>query len=697
MKRTRSFAPRYVALVVGIVPFLVTVGLVGSGQAAVGSGRKAGGSGQKAVGRPEHPNTRTPGHLNTAKPVHFGRDVKPILAHACFACHAKGQAKGGLSLDSRERVLKGGKSGPALRPGKSGESELIRRVVSHDPRTVMPPAGRPLSAEQVAVLRAWIDQGAKWEELSAAERTRKAINIAPRKPVVPAGTGNPIDRILAVDFKKRGMVPRAIDDATFARRVYLDVVGVPPTPAELEKFLADPRSDRREQLVKTLLADGPRYADHWMTFWQDHLRDGIKDIGSTDVFRPITPWLRNALETNLSYDRMVTQLVTAEPPAELNETEQEKQDRLYKPGKDDASGFLRGQMSGLERPRGDQAWPVQAAQNIGQVFLGVQLKCATCHDSFIDGWTMADTWGFANLLAEKPLEAVRCELPTGKRPEPRFLFPEVGTIDPGAPRAERQQLLAKYLTSPQNGRFSRTMVNRLWARLLGTGLIERVDEMDGQPWNADLLDFLASDLVEHGYDLKRTLELILTSRAYQMPAVDYPAESKTAFQFRGPRLRRLTAEQFVDALYALLNRPGRAWTENGSRLMELLGRPDRRVVVTSRDSKASTMQALELLNGTALSDLIYTGDKQVQLTADNAAKELGKQPAQKGMNPHLAALAARPPDEVIAGLYTHALSRKPNARELQHARELLGDRPSAETVADLIWVLSMLPEFQLIR
>ena len=629
--------------------------------------------------------------------VSFTQDVKPILAHSCFSCHARDKRSGALGLDRRELMLKGGESGPAIQVGKSAASELIRRVTAMAADRVMPPTGKRLTPDEIGILRAWIDQGAKWDETAPAARV-KGRNVTPRRPSLPPGAGNPVDRLLSGYLKKHSVPVKRIDDRTFARRVYLDVVGQLPTSTELAAFLADARPDKRPQLVRALLADNERYADHWMTFWQDHLRDGIKDIGSTDIFRPITPWLHDSLLANKRYDRMVTELVTAEVPPELGNEEQiEKLDASYKPGKEDASGFLRGLQSGLERPRGDQAWQVQAAQNIGQVFLGVQLKCATCHDSFIDAWTMDETWALANVFAEKPLESVRCELPTGRRPEAKFLFSELGSIDPAAPRAERQQQLARLLTNPRNGRFSRTLVNRLWARLLGTGIVERVDDLEGAAWSQDLLDYLAADFTDHAYDLKRPLELILTSDAYQLPAIDYPRTEGKAFVFRGPKLRRMTAEQYVDALNSLLNRPGRAWKENGSRLMEMLGRPDHRIVMTSRESQASTIQSLELLNGASLFELLYTGAPTTKLTADNAAKQLKAAPLPAKVNAQLAALAALPSEQVAKQLCEHALGRPATDRERRTFLEILGDRPTAESVGDLVWILAMLPEFQLIR
>jgi hypothetical protein len=195
---------------------------------------------------------------------------------------------------------------------------------------------------------------------------------------------------------------------------------------------------------------------------------------------------------------------------------------------------------------------MQAAQNVSQVLMGVNLKCASCHDSFVSDWTLADAYGFAAVFADKPLEMVHCDKPTGQIASPRFIYPTLGTIDDRAPRAERLKRLAEIVTGPQNGRLSRTVVNRLWAKLLGRGLIEPLDDMEKVAWDSDLLDWLAEDLVTNKYDLKHTLERILTSQAYQLPAVAKPADAeKGEFVFRGPYLRRLSAEQFADAVSSL--------------------------------------------------------------------------------------------------------------------------------------------------
>ena len=170
-----------------------------------------------------------------------------------------------------------------------------------------------------------------------------------------------------------------------------------------------------------------------------------------------------------------------------------------------------------------------------QVFLGVNLKCASCHDSFIDDWKLADSWGLAAIIADHPLEIYRCDVPTGKTAAPAFLFPELGSIDPQLPRKERLEQLSRLITDPHNGRLPRTLVNRLWQRLIGRGIVNPVDAMDAAPWSPELLDYLAAELVESGYDVKKLLRLIATSKIYQAQCVPPPESlAGDAPAFSGP-------------------------------------------------------------------------------------------------------------------------------------------------------------------
>lgn len=470
-----------------------------------------------------------------AHQIDFTKEVRPILEASCVKCHGRGKSKGDFALDSRETTLRGGESGPVVVPGKSGESYLIELVSGVDPDNVMPQKGSKLTREQVGVLRAWIDQGLTWEEGFSLGRG-EPLNLKPPQPKIPAGPGavhsiHPVDLLLKpYDLEHKLSAGKKVSDRIFARRVFLDVIGLLPQPEELDEFIADPRTDKRKRLVKRLLADNSGYAQHWLTFWNDLLRNDYKGTGYIDEGRKqITDWLYTALADNLPFDRFVAQLINPTPESE---------------------GFVkgiiwRGVVNASQTPE------MQTAQNISQVFMGVNLKCASCHDSFINDWSLADAYGLASIYAEKELEMVQCDKPTGKTAMMKFLYPELGSVNAKAPKAERLKNLAEIMTDKQNGRLTRTIVNRLWARLMGRGLVEPLDDMEQPAWNPELLDWLAADLVENGYDLKKTIARILTSQAYQLASV--PATELTADDqvFRGPLVRRLSAEQFQDALSEL--------------------------------------------------------------------------------------------------------------------------------------------------
>ena len=464
------------------------------------------------------------------RPVDFVKDIQPLLESSCVKCHAKGKDRGGLSIETHEGLLKGGDTGGAIVPGNSAKSLMIELVSSDDLEMLMPRRGKRWTPEQVGLLRAWIDQGAKWPPgLTFAKPAPE--NLAPRKVEAPAGEGNPVDRVLAAYFAEHGVkLSEPVADAAFARRVYLDTIGLLPSAEQLDTFEKNTAADKRAALLRSLLADRRGYADHWLTFWNDLLRNDYKGTGFIDGGRKqITGWLHTALRENKPYDRFVAELVN---PGYASEGF--------------TSGILwRGNVNASMKP------PMQAAMSVSQVFLGVNLKCASCHDSFVNDWALADCYGLAAVYTDEEMELVRCDKPQGKTAKVRFLYPEIGSIAAGLDRPARTQRLAELMLSPKNGRLSRTVVNRLWARLLGRGLVEPLDDMDKPAWNRDVLDWLAEDLVAHQWDLKRTIEIILTSRAYSLPTAEGPRDEKEKFIFQGPLTRRMTAEQFADAVSSL--------------------------------------------------------------------------------------------------------------------------------------------------
>ena len=597
--------------------------------------------------------------------LQVAKDIKPIIDASCIRCHARGRSKGGFQLDTRETVLKGSDSGPVVVLGRSQDSLLIELVAGVDPENVMPKKGSRLTPEQVGLFRAWIDQRLPWDKDVTFARTTP-LNLLPHTPniTVSLETGvNPIDQILEPYFREHQFKPPpVVEDRIFARRAYLDVVGLVPPADGPGEFITDGDSGMRARLVRSLLADNQDYAEHWLSFWNDLLRNDYRGTGYIDGGRKsISSWLFSALSSNLPYDKFVAQLINPGPESE---------------------GFTKGIVwRGVVNA--SQSPPLQAAQNISQVFMGVNLKCASCHDSFINDWRLSDAYDMACIYSSGPLELFRCDKPTDKIAQARFIYPELGAIDPKANRPTRLNRLAEIITGPKDGRLSRTIVNRLWARFFGRGLVEPVDDMEQLAWDPDLLDWLADDLVANHYNLKHTIEVMLTSRAYQLPAIDLGDGEPKDYVFQGPAIRRLSAEQFRDALGELTG----IWfrraafstgaTEVRSALVPAdflaaaLGRPDREQVVTCRATTATTLQAVELTNGATLANLL-----------ERAAFRFADEPGSS--------------QSLVNLLYERAFGRLPNPRERQMAMDLVSQPPRREGVEDLLWTMAMLPEFQLI-
>jgi len=470
-----------------------------------------------------------------AAPVDFAHEVVPILRKHCVECHAGDKKKGGLSMNTRASLLEGGENGVVISAGQTQKSKLLDAIVSADPDVRMPPKGDRLSSAEVATLRAWIEQGAVWTEGFAFKKPAYEPPLRPRLPVLPeakAGRTHPIDRVLDGWLADKGVpTPVLADDATFLRRVTLDLVGLLPSAEEAQAFTADRRPDKRTLLVRSLLARNVDYADHWMAFWNDLLRNDYAGTGYIDGGRKqITSWLYVSLLANKPYDLFARELIAPSSDSEGF-----------------AKGIIwRGAVSAGQVPE------LQYSQSVSQTFLGINMKCASCHDSFVDRWKLRDAYGLAAIYSDHPMELVRCDIPTGKPAVAAWPFPELGQVDATKPREERLAQLAALITHPDNGRFQRTIVNRLWHRLMGRGVVHPVDAMQTQPWNQDLLDVLANRLVESKYDLKAVLEFIATSQAYQSRAeiLARDADDK-GYVYRGPRAKRLTAEQFVDAVWRL--------------------------------------------------------------------------------------------------------------------------------------------------
>jgi hypothetical protein len=470
----------------------------------------------------------------------FSHQIVPILREHCLECHSSEKKKGGFSLNSKQEFLDGSENGKVVDSAAPLKSHLLEVIFSDDSEKVMPPPAKDKSkprptAAQLALLKEWVLGGAPWEEGFVFKRPAYIAPIKPRLPELPPvtkGREHPLDRLMDRYYASQGVsAPPKTDDASFARRVWLDLTGLLPTPQELQSFLSHNHPQKRTQLVQILLARNTAYAEHWLTFWNDLLRN---DYGGTGFItggrKQVSQWLYQCLVSNTPYDEMVRALVN--PNA-------------------DTEGFAQG-ITWRGNVSASQTREVQYAQSISQSFLGINMKCASCHDSFIDRWKLSDAYGLAAVFSEKPIEMARCEKLTGKIATPSWPFPEIGKLTPDAPRAERLRQLADLMTHPDNGWMARTIVNRLWANLMGRGLVHPVDAMGTAPWSEDVLDYLGWHLAQNRFNLKATLELIATSEAYQAQArLRTKGDDTARFVFQGPWAKRLTAEQFVDLLWQI--------------------------------------------------------------------------------------------------------------------------------------------------
>lgn len=607
------------------------------------------------------------------KPLDFVHEVVPILKKHCASCHTNGTYKGSVSFDTRQVLIQS----KAVVSGDSKKSELIKRITSNDAAERMPPKGPALGEKEVQILARWIDSKLPWDDTFTFKVETYVAPLKYREVRVPAGNGHPIDRILDpyLARQKTGTLPLVTDDI-FYRRASLDIVGLLPLPEEIESFIASADPQKREKLVESLLNDNRAYTDHWLCFWNDLLRNEYKGTGYIDGGRKqITSWLYNAILTNKPYDQFVRELIKPTP---------------------DSEGFIKG-IKWRGRVNASQVAELQFSQNISQVFFGVNMKCASCHDSFIDNWKLDDAYALAAIVSDKPLEIYRCDKATGKTAVAGFLWPELGSIDSKLPKDKKLEQLASLVTHPDNGRFSRTMANRIWQKLMGRGIVHPVDMMANKPWNDDLIDYLAGYFKENKYDLKKLIGHITTSRAYQYKAATFAEEPASEnYVFNGPMYKRMTAEQFMDAVWLVTGTAPakadaplpkdipaasgsakrnmiRAVLVHSNLLMRTLGRPNREQVVTTRAELLTTLEALDLASGSIFHDLVTRGGRQI-----------------------LAELKDKSKDAIIKNVYLRSLGRNPDASELSGASLLLGEKPDADSLADLLWVIFLLPEFQLI-
>lgn len=488
---------------------------------------------------------------------------------------------------------------------------------------------------------------------------------------------NEVDRWVDSQLQRLRISPApACDDATFLRRAFLDVCGVLPTAAEAREFLADARADKRERLVDSLLAR-PEHVDYWAMKWADLLGCNQRFVGKTGAIK-YHAWIRHQIAIGVPENELARKLLTSA-----------------------GGNYSRPAASFYRLPRTAE----DRSEHVAQLFMGVRIGCARCHNHPGESWTQDDYYGLAAFFAQlkyrdgpffnhqydkeetvSPTRSGDVLHPrTGQAAAPRLL----GATGPvGAFDGDRREQFAAWLTSPDNPYFAAASVNRLWQQLLGRGIVEPVDDfrVSNPPSHPELLAGLAREFIAAGFDRRPILRKILLSRAYQ--AESSPAAGAAALDdgryFSYYSVRLLGAETLLDAIgqatgvrekFAGLPLGARAADlpdgELPHRFLNAFGRPARSMACAcERDDNTNLAQALELVGKTV--------ESKVQSPAGSAAR--------------LAATVASD-EALLEELWLTALSRLPTPAERRVAGQRLQTADRAAAVQDLLWALVNHREF----
>ncbi|MEP7110922.1 MAG: DUF1549 domain-containing protein, partial [Ferruginibacter sp.] len=256
------------------------------------------------------------GKLSKKQEAELNLEVRTILAHKCYKCHGAEKVKGELRLDRKDMVFKGGEHGPIIAAGYPMESEMVKRIsLPVNDKKGMPNKEKRLSVAEIDIIKLWIQKGAPWPADPGKDILYRVAQLQPRNPPLPpasANLQNPVD-LWVNEYFKKNKIPwsQPVDDRTYLRRIYLDIIGLLPSPDEEQTFIADNRSGKRALWVRQLLSRDEDYAAHWLTFWNDALRNDYTGTGYITGGRfNITGWLYRSLRSNQPYNQFVQELIS---------------------------------------------------------------------------------------------------------------------------------------------------------------------------------------------------------------------------------------------------------------------------------------------------------------------------------------------------------------------------------------------------
>lgn len=521
--------------------------------------------------------------------VDFNRDVRPILAENCYACHGFDEAarEADLRLDTFAGAIGSDGGVSAIVPGKADESELVARVLTDDPDELMPPAdsGKRLSDAQRETLRRWVEQGAKYE-------THWAF-VPPQRTEPPhvEGVSHPIDRFIQTRLASEGIGPsERTASQTLIRRLSLDLVGLPPTPEQVDAFVtaaaADPQA-AYHNLVEELLAS-PHYGERWGLWWLDQARYADSNGYSVDAPRQIwayRDWVIDAFNQDMPFDTFTIEQLAGDLLPDASESQKI------------ATGFHRNTQINQEGGIDPEQFRIDSVfdrvATTGTVWLGLTIGCAQCHDHKFDPISQVEYYQMFAFLNNQDEPVMKVYGPGGdpssgkpltttlvmqERAKPRnthllikgdFTRP-ADEVTPGTPsvlhplqrapdRAEQQPNrldLANWIVSPQNPLTARVIVNRLWQQYFGRGLAEIENDFGLQgstPSHPELLDWLALEFIQRGWSIKEMQRLIVSSHTYQQASrlrPDLREQDPENYLLGRQRRLRLDAEIVRDASLA---------------------------------------------------------------------------------------------------------------------------------------------------
>jgi hypothetical protein len=505
-----------------------------------------------------------------------------------------------------------------------------------------------------------------------------AERLLPESVYAALPVNNDIDKLVYERLKRLGHAPsEPCTDGEFIRRATLDAIGRLPTAEEARAFLGETNSDRRAKLIDRLL-DHPAYADYWANKWADLVRPNPDRVGVKSVY-VLDQWLRESFRENKPYDQFAREVLTAE-----GSNHRDGPVVIYR----------------------DRREPPELTTIFSQVFLGVRLECARCHNHPNEKWSQTDFYQMAAFFGPLKHKGGGLSPPISAGTE-HFHFAPGGTVKHpvtgtvmkpkppdgplmDVPEAEDpRRALADWLTGSQNPFFARAVANRVWGEFFGRGIVEPVDDFraSNPPTNEPLLDALAAELVRANYDLKHLMRFIMRSHVYQLSSTPNESNVTDTKNFSRAYRRRLPAETLFDAVQDLTGvrdnlaglpegaRAMQTWTYKiDSEFMDAFSRPNSSSdCPCERDRNTSVVQALHLMNSKALQSKLAHAKGRVKTLADSD----------------------KPPAEIVTELYLAAYSRFPTADELAIAtKSFEGEKVTRQTATeDVLWVLLNSAEF----